>query len=110
MASADLVDLVRKIADWADHSMTIYVFGSRVRGDHRADSDVDMHYVFPARPTREFTLWWTEQNAQSFAELRKVLPGLPQFLERNDPLDREIEGGIVVYRDRNVVCISRPPK
>ena len=110
LPSAELVALARKIADWAHADMTIYVYGSRVRGDHRADSDVDMHYVLPARPSREFTLWWTEQNLQDFADLSRVLPGPPQFLERNDPLDRKIEDGTVVHRDRNVICICRPPK
>jgi hypothetical protein len=34
--------------------------------------------------------WWTEQNRQDFVDLRKVLPGSPQFLERGDPLYKEI--------------------
>jgi predicted nucleotidyltransferase len=105
-----LVELARAIADWAHPELTIYVYGSRVRGDNRPDSDVDMHYVLPARPSREFTVWWTEQNGHDFADLRKVLPGRPQFLESDDPLYREIEAGTVVHRDRNVICIDRPPK
>jgi hypothetical protein len=36
--------------------------------------------------------------------------GRLEFLERGDPLDKEIENGVVVHRDRNVVCILRPPK
>jgi predicted nucleotidyltransferase len=108
--SPELLDLARKIADWAHPELTVYVYGSRVRGDNRPDSDVDMHYVLPTRPSSQFTRWWTAQNGQDFADLRKVLPGPPQFLERNDPLYKEIEGGTVLHRDRNVICIDRPPK
>jgi hypothetical protein len=66
------------IADWSApaQDITFYLFGSRVRGDHRPNSDVDLHYVLPPNPTRETTLWWTYQNSVvDFASLRKALPG-----------------------------------
>jgi predicted nucleotidyltransferase len=39
-----LQELAARMADWAHtHSVfTIYLFGSRVRGDHRPDSDLDV--------------------------------------------------------------------
>ena|ERR1700730_10046505 len=109
--SPELVELTRAIADWASGgpSMTIFLYGSRVRGDHRSDSDVDLHYKLPVHPTSDFTRWWTVQNMEDFAALRAVLPGRLEFLERDDPLLREIEPAPSVHRDRNVVCISLPP-
>jgi predicted nucleotidyltransferase len=111
-ASEEVKELARKIADVLapGHEMTMYVYGSRIRGDNRRDSDVDMHFVLPKLPTSEFVSWWTDFNASDFAALRAVLPGRLEFLERNDPLFKDIENGEVVHRDRNVACIWRKPK
>jgi predicted nucleotidyltransferase len=39
----EVKQLARTLADWAaDKSVTVFLFGSRVRGDHRPDSDVDV--------------------------------------------------------------------
>jgi Nucleotidyltransferase domain len=80
------------IADWAAPapSATIYVYGSRVRGDHRSDSDVDLHVAMPSMPEREFVEWWTAENGKDFAELRAKLPGRLEILDPRDPL-----GGVV---------------
>lgn len=108
----EVVELAKVIADWLSPApdMTMYVYGSRVRGDHRSDSDVDLHYALPRRPTHKFTVWWTDQNVEDFKSLRQTLPGRLEFLERNDPLGQEIERAEVVCRDRNVVCVWRAPK
>jgi predicted nucleotidyltransferase len=90
--------------------MIFYVNGSRVRGDHRQDSDVDIHYVLPASPSREFTVWWTEQNMDDFKPLRQVLPGRLEFLDPQDPLGKLIEASRAIHRDRNVICVCCPAK
>ena len=48
-ASQEVLDLAKIIADWSASApnFTFYVFGSRVRGDNRPDSDVDLHYRLP---------------------------------------------------------------
>jgi predicted nucleotidyltransferase len=112
-ATNELIELARVIADWAaagGSEMTVYVFGSRVRGDHSSDSDVDIHVRKPTQPSRAFTEWWTAQNLQDFDELRRVLPGRLEPLEPTDPLSTEVEAGKVIHRDRNVICICRAPK
>jgi Nucleotidyltransferase domain len=100
MASEELQELGSKIADWAHPELIVYVFGSRVRGDHAPNSDVDIHFGLPSNPSREFTLWWTGQHNQDFSDLKKVLPGPLRILERDAPLCPEIEGGRVVHECR----------
>ncbi len=54
----------------------VYLFGSRVRGDHRPDSDVDLRIFTEDYEGDEATLqWWQQQNATDFAELKAALPG-----------------------------------
>ncbi len=111
-ASQEVRDLAKIIADWSASApdFTFYLFGSRVRGDHRRDSDVDLHYILPEAPAHTSTLWWSDQNGAECASLRKVLPGPIKWLERFAPLRMEVEQGKVVHRDRNVVCVWLPPK
>jgi predicted nucleotidyltransferase len=64
----EVKQLARAFADWAaDKSVTVFLFGSRVRGDHRPDSDVDVFVQFGAM-TEGTAVWWTEQNSEDFAE------------------------------------------
>ena len=81
-------DLAKIVADWSAPApdFTFYLFGSRVRGDHRPDSDVDLHYKLPPNPTHEATIWWTAQNSANWTALRKALPGPPCWLEQHAAL------------------------
>jgi predicted nucleotidyltransferase len=106
----DLRQLARTLADWAaDKSVTVYLFGSRVRGDHRPDSDVDIFFQ-QGKATREAAVWWTVQNSEDFASLRARLPGKLKVLEAHAPLVSSVLEGKVIYRDGNVVCVLLPPK
>jgi Nucleotidyltransferase domain len=71
MSTQEIFSLARIIADWATAapSFKFYVYGSRIRGDHRADSDVDICVMVPARPQHEETVWWTNENDRDFLEL-----------------------------------------
>ena len=103
-----LQHLARTLADWAaDKSVTIFLFGSRVRGDHRPDSDVDIFVQF-GDMTEATAVWWTEQNSEDFASLKGRLPGALKILDANAPLVLSVKKAEVVYRDRNVVCVSLP--
>ena len=67
-----------------------------MRGDHRDDSDVDLRYVVPAKPTYDFVVWWTDQNNGDCASLRPMLSGPITCLEQHAPLRSEVERGTVV--------------
>ena len=105
-----LKQLARTLADWAaNKSVTVFLFGSRVRGDHRTDSDVDI-FIQRRNVTHETAVWWTVQNSEDFASLKARLPGPLKILDDNAPIVPSVINGEVVYRDRNVVCVSLPPK
>ena len=109
--SEELIVLARTLADWAAPatSTIIYLYGSRVRGDHRPDSDVDVCVDFGA-VGGEDVKWWTRNNENEFAEINAKLPGKLQILETNDPLKLKIVAATVVHEDRNVQCVILPPK
>jgi predicted nucleotidyltransferase len=66
------------IADWSAPAsdFTFYVFGSRIRGSHHSNRDVDLYCKLPSKPTHKSTSWWTKQNSENFNSLQQVLPGL----------------------------------
>ena len=108
----DLVELARTLAEWVAPapSVTIYLFGSRVRGDHRSDSDVDIVVRFGTSPTTADVTWWSSVNADLFASINARLPGPLQILENDDHLVQEVLSAPEVYRDRQVTCVWRNPK
>jgi predicted nucleotidyltransferase len=122
-AQDDGLDALAEIlASWIDPVpgiQELYLFGSRVRGDHRPDSDVDVR-LYPEEWTfaDPFTAkWWTEQNESDFAELRAQLPGpLDLGRDRMNCLGNVVDPAIVearrnpILRHRKVVCLVTPPK
>jgi Polymerase beta, Nucleotidyltransferase len=123
MSNAELAALAEIIARWvapAPGVPAVFLFGSRVRGDHRPDSDVDVR-LYPEEWTydesRATMRWWMEQQATEFAELQKQLPG--RFDLGRYPMDwnRETDRVIAAARERapvlvvrKVVCLWTPPK
>jgi predicted nucleotidyltransferase len=108
-----LAGIFEKWIEPAPDIPAIYLFGSRVRGDHRPDSDVDVRlYVHEWRLCHNSILWWQKQNATDFAELKARLPGpLAIHREPHDKADGSIRAGIknpvlVVGR---VICVQTPP-
>ncbi len=102
--------LAAALADWsAETTSKIYLFGSRVRGDHRTDSDVDVVIRF-GEATDGDVEWWSAANAEGFASINARLPGPLRILENNDLLADRIVKGEPIHRDRNVACIWMPPK
>jgi predicted nucleotidyltransferase len=96
------------LADWAVSAptATIYLYGSRVRGDHRTDSDVDISVRWVG--AIEEVNWWKQNNDDDFANINAELPGKLHVLPENDPVTLKIRLGKVVHTDRNVRCISLP--
>lgn len=116
----DLLDLAKAVSDWLDAAPpgipAVYLFGSRVRGDHRPDSDVDLRIRLNEwDPDPEFNLnwWWTDQNEANFADLKARLPGkLSLHRENDDGADAAIRAGAAdpVLTVGRVICVWTPPK
>lgn len=96
--------------------MTVYVYGSRVRGDHGSDSDVDIYVDFGrAHEDHDTVVWWTDQQT-TFAELASLLPyslgknGHETLDFRDKETVRMVTTARPVYTERNVVCVWTQPK
>ena len=116
-AADDLQALASSVAKWIDELPgvpAVYLFGSRVRGDHRPDSDVDIRVYLRDWVTDSATaIWWLQQNQTDFSELKAQLPGpLSIHREARDAADEAIKAGMSnpVLRVRKVVCVWTPPK
>ena len=116
-ASAELQRLASILADWicpAPGIQAVYLFGSRVRGDHRPDSDVDVRLYTNEWSLDEVTFrWWMEQNDTDFAALKVRLPGpLAIHREQSDDADSAIRAGIEkpVLTVGKVVCVWTPAR
>jgi predicted nucleotidyltransferase len=106
----ELKRVAATLANWAAAvpTITIYFYGSRVRGDHRNDSDVDVSIEFTG--TDDEVDWWRRNNETDFSEINLRLPGPLQILDESDPLVNSIRSARRVYQDRNVVCVWKLPK
>jgi Polymerase beta, Nucleotidyltransferase len=115
--NSDLLDLATIFAVWLEPAPTIpalYLFGSRVRGDHRPDSDVDVRvFVNEWSLDRQDICWWTEQDKMDFADLKAKLPGpLAVHIRSPDDADPAILAGRKkpVLTVGRVICVWTPPK
>jgi len=107
-ASDDVVALASVLADWAAGApgFKIYLFGSRVRGDHRPDGDVDVSIEFVTIGDQEMQ-WWKTNNEVLFAVVNAKLPGPLQILEENDPITAAaIELRPLFDRKRHVMDVA----
>jgi len=110
-ATDELKRLAAILADWAADApaATLFVFGSRVRGDHRPDSDLDViiDWDYQAMQQTDHD-WWQLNTSEDFANIDKALGTRLHFPER-DAISRRAFTAPEVYRDRNVVCVFLPP-
>lgn len=97
----DLIDdLVREIVA-EEHPVRVILFGSRVRGDARADSDVDVLVVADtglAPPRRSRRL---RQRLASFPLPKDILVVTPDEFERQ----RQVSGTVAATADREGVVV-----
>jgi hypothetical protein len=109
--SEDLKTLARILADWSAPApgVMLYVYGSRVRGDHRPDSDVDVCIEWGAVGDHDVD-WWIANNREQFSGINTKLPGRLQILEASDPLRFQIIAAPRAYELRNIRCMLLPPK
>jgi predicted nucleotidyltransferase len=110
--SDELKQLTRLLADWAAPAsgVTVYLFGSRVRGDHKPTSDVDICIKWGDRPDDGDVRWHMFNEEEDYATIKRKLPGPLKILERDDPWHKRVVASEVVHQDRNVRCVWLPPK
>lgn len=112
-------EIAAVLAKWIEPAPgvdAVYLFGSRVRGDNRPDSDVDVRVFVEQWQGDDATVnWWTEQNQSDFPALRAALPG-PLELHRDSYLHDAADEAIVLgalspaLRVGRVFCVLTPPK
>lgn len=121
MIPSDLNAIAEIVAKWADDRpcvRRVYLYGSRVRGDHRPESDVD---VFVAKPddglSDECLRWWQMPAEERFGSLRMALHSLDAHIgySIDDPAGSwvraaDYEPSRVVLRVRKAWCVLTPPK
>jgi hypothetical protein len=116
--STELRALAEVLAKWIEPAPTVpavYLFGSRVRGDHRPDGDVDVRLFLNEwkDPCPATMTWRGKQNDSNFAELKSRLPGsLSIHREQWDAADEDIRQGRKdpVLTVGRVVCVWTPPQ
>ena len=108
----DLKSLAGILADWAAPApgISVYLFGSRVRGDHRPDSDVDVCFKLGDKFDEADAVWWETNQSDFFAAITARLPGPLKWLDHNDPLWQRVVSGKVIYQDRSVYCVWLEPR
>ena len=116
---SSLPALAETVARWIDGVPgvpAVYLFGSRVRGDHRPGSDVDLCVVLWDWSGSDATDWWMRQNSSDFAELKAALPG-PLKIHRDDydaalgwVKEARRDPDRIVLQVRRAVCLWLPPK
>ena len=119
IVTQELLGLVDILADWiapAPSIPAVYLFGSRVRGDHRPDSDVDVRLFlneWGGLVDERDLKWWDEQNITDFAELKtKLRSRLAIHRETPDQADAAIlaERKAPLLTHRRVVCVITQEK
>jgi hypothetical protein len=108
----ELSELMNVLAEWAANApVTVYVYGSRVRGDHRTDSDVDLYVQHLNGQEAAGDEWYDAQKAENYSNLRGKLPGpienvMPPYGAPHPLLFPHHE----VARKGNVIALHTPPK
>ncbi|MHB2166070.1 nucleotidyltransferase domain-containing protein [Alsobacter sp. R-9] len=110
-----LLELARILDDWiapAPGVDGVYLFGSRVRGDHRPDSDVDIRLFVERWGGDDATAdWWERVNEIRYADLEARLPGpLHLIRDPDNVVDPLIAAGDEVLRVGRCVCVRTPRK
>src|ERR1700693_4124945 len=112
----ELKSLANILAHWIEPApgVTVYLFGSRVRGTHHSGSDMDVRIFLNECVWCERSMqWWMLQNESGFEKIKSLLPGeLKIHREERDDADKDIRNGRLnpILVMGNVVCVWTPPK
>ena len=106
--SPDLDDLLSLLLDWSAPAIgaEIFLFGSRVRGDHHATSDVDISIKWASPSHDQTTDWWDAQNTELFRAINARLPGpLHLPIQTDTERDALLRNGEIVFTRGNIHCV-----
>ena len=106
--SPELDDLLSVLENWAAPatSAEIFLFGSRVRGDHRLDSDVDISVKWTCPADDQTSDWWTAQNTELFKSIDAMLPGRLHVPEPSETeFHAKVQSSEIVHRRGNINCV-----
>ncbi|MCJ2079877.1 nucleotidyltransferase family protein [Methylobacterium sp. J-090] len=85
-------DIATRLSSWAERKPAIselWLFGSRARGDHRPDSDVDLAIWLPGHKGQALALYVAKGDEwQSEIEAVAGMPASLQVLGYSDELDK----------------------
>jgi predicted nucleotidyltransferase len=99
----DLNEIVHKWASGLDFRIKVYLFGSRLKGTHRADSDLDLAIEF-LDSWHNTTLLWFDFHEQWQNELSE-LTGLKVDLQLYDFENENIRAYI---KEKSVLIFEEP--
>lgn len=118
MLPPDSRAIAEAIASWAESAEVsrVYFFGSRVRGDHRPDSDIDLAIdLDDIGSTEAGGMWWMHVNATFFEDLKVRLNPIRLEVRRSD--DRGVEWPFIRQAAKTpaliigkCICLVAPPK
>ena len=116
MELPEIADIVARWAAQFDRLETVYIFGSRVRGDHRPDSDLDIALDFNYSGFSAATEPIDDEMTSNFAGLKALLPNLKISIhhQHDDDAWAEIRSSPCKHSQGKVRCIltrrrSKPP-
>jgi predicted nucleotidyltransferase len=120
---SDLPELVETLADWADKFTVlekVYLFGSRVSGNHHDKSDVDVYLETADKTnnlarlnslTEQDMALWDQEHANYFAALNSILPGTLHAPENLSPnFIRYLKNAEPTMVRGKVICVFTLPK
>ncbi len=77
-----------------------------MRGEHSANSDIDIAVDWGDPADDNTVNWWTFNNADEFTSINTKLPGRLHVLEPDDTeFQVKVRSGPVVHRRGNVICV-----
>lgn len=120
VVSSELPALAEAVARWIDDVPGVphvYLFGSRVRGDHHPGSDVDL-FLFQEEwdASSDNVEWWLAQSAAEYRDLGDTLPGPLHILletydaSRDAVLAARANPACIILQVRKVMCLWTPFK
>jgi hypothetical protein len=79
--------LLAILDQWATGTgATIYLYGSRARGDYHSDSDADIFVDWPPDLPDVFFRWWCNENDDKFRAIGRWIGVRAEILDPDDKL------------------------